>query len=200
MNRRAIFVLALLIALACFALAKGSAPIVITFDPVIGDGINDDGKGSYTYANHVSAYLGNDGASIVLVTYSSGRTLHFTFDPADPVWQASGLPQDFNAEVDIYANNWYGSFLSMGITSGAQVDTSLMFHWNRSTYELHYRTLAVERTGQNEWLVTSQQSDLTYGYGFTPDNTPTLSVARRRANTTFGQTQPMPIHFTFSIQ
>ena len=204
MSRRAILVLVLLIAVAIGAIAKGSTtPLIADFLTVTRYGVNGDGQ---PYANSNAASIQADITSsqgLVVMTYNSGRGLYFNFDSAAPAWQAAnataGLPPYFGAEIDLNGNNYYGTFAGMSVGSTAQLRTNLMFHWGGSTWSLEYPALAVMRQTASTWLVTSDPADVGYNPGFTISDVASLTVARRRSNTNFGNVN-MPIHFTITLQ
>lgn len=202
MSRRAILVLCLIVAIAVAAIAKGSStPLVAEFLATSPYGVNGDG---YAYANNVrgnvDVYLSSS-QTLVVMTYSSGRTLSFHFDPASPAWQAAnsaaGLPQFFAAEIDLNGINYYGTFTGMALNSVAQVKTDLRFHYAGSTWNLAYPSLAVQRTSATTWEISSEQTDIPYPA--IASSSASLQVQRRRSNTNYG-TVDMPVHFTITLQ
>ena len=111
MTRRTLAVAALFVVSAIFSVSaaptKGTA--TNTFYQanlsLTGFGVSDDGDPAYLNgAGGVQSYLGAGGNNVNLVTYGTGRKLHFVFDPASPAWRASGLPQNFMAEVTSYGD------------------------------------------------------------------------------------------------
>ena len=204
MSRRALLVMGLLIAIAVGAIAKGSStPLIATFLDNAGTGVEGDGQPyANNLANSVQAYITNS-QGLVVMTYNSGRGLYFTFDTTSATWQsanaATGLPPYFGAEVDLNGNNFYGTFVGMSVGSTAQLRTNLMFHLNGSTWSLLYPALAVKRTALNTWMITSSETEVGYNPGFAISDNASLSVARKRSNTTYGNVN-MPIHFTVSLQ
>ena len=165
-----------------------------------GFGVSDDGNPVYEDSvGRVQCYFGAGGGNVDLVTYSSARTLHLQFDPAAPAWQGSGLPQTSNVVVDLYGVNFYGLFLSMGVGTTAQVQTSLQFKSGGNTFELMYQSLAAKRLTQNTWLITSDPLDIGGYPGFTASDQAALGVFRRRSRQTFGAVN-MPIRFEVTLR
>ena len=199
-SRRFVLCAVLLAAVTVFAASK--VPLDANFLPNLsttGAGISDDG--SSLYANGVAGvqcYFGVNGKNVDLVTYGSGRKLHFIFNPASTAWQSSGLPADFYAEVDFYGVNYFGPYESMGDGTTAQVQASLQFHVGKQTYELTYPALAAYRTG-NTWLITSNPYDIPGYPGFTASDQATLSLKRQRQTVSFGSVN-MPIRFQATPQ
>jgi hypothetical protein len=177
----------------------------------VGSGISGDnsvatdwnGASAALYANGVTgvqSYLGAGGKDVDLVTYGSGRTLHFSFATGDiAAWgpNGAGLPQSFDAEVDFYGVNFYGAYDSMGVGTTAQVHGVLQFHFNGQTYQLDYAALAGERTASNVWLITSDGAPIYAPFTTTP--AATLSVERRHGPVAFGSVGA-PIHFQVKLQ
>jgi hypothetical protein len=202
-TRRPVVLFLALIAFASLALARGGTqPLTADFWAVSGTGVNGDGQGPYANSKSakVSCYFSSNGSGLVLTTYNSGRVLKFAFDTSSPAWQASGLPADFGAEVNLNGINFYGKFVSMDVGSTAQLQTDLRFHYAGSTWDLHYPGLAVQRRSESQWLITSNAIDLDpyWNPSFLSDAA-TLSVQRKRTNTTYGVVN-MPIHFTVTLQ
>ncbi len=163
-------------------------------------GVFDDGYDLYDNGvSGVQCYFGVSGKNLVLVTYNTPRTLHFTFDTSQNAWKTSGIPADFTAVVDFYGVNYYGPYVSQSIGSTAEVSASLEFYVGRTTYELNYPALASYRTGQNTWLITSNPNDIPGYPGFTASNQATLVLVRRSGNITYG-TVNMPIKFEVTPQ
>lgn len=160
-----------------------------------------DGTGVYDHnVGGVRCYFGVNERNIVLVTYNTGRKLHFKFDPASSVPESAGLPDDFLAEVDLFGINYFGPYTSMGIGTTAQVQMDLEFHMpnNPLTYELDYSSLAVVRLDAATWRITSQVADVP-SLIVTPSPEAKLNVVRRRSAETFG-TVNMPIRFEVKLK
>ena len=192
------------VALAPLAHAVKATPLTCKWEPnYSGWGLFDDGN--YVYDNgvgRVRCYFGVNNKDVDLVTYNSGRTLHFIFSPADAeTAAAAGLPSDFNAEVDLFGINYYGPFTSMGVGTTAQVQMDLEFHRPDSplTYELDYSSLAATRLTQDTWLITSEVESANMYAPFAPSSLAKLNVVRRRSTQTFG-TVDMPIRFTVHLK
>lgn len=199
MPRRAILVLGLLIAVAVAAIAKGSStPLVANFGPISGYGVIGDGQ-PYTNSpsGPIQVYL-NSSQTLVVMTYNSGRGLHFSFDPNAAAWQLSGLPPAVVAEIDLNGINYYGTFVGMTVGTTAQLKTDLMFHYGGSTWDLAYPSLAVTRESATTWLITSEATDVPYS-PFAFGANAALMVQRKRSNTNFGNVT-MPVHFTVTLQ
>jgi hypothetical protein len=188
---------------AGIVLAVSAIPLRTTFLPNNGTGTGVSGDGLGVYDNgvqRVSTYFGTNGGNVVLVTYTSGRKLTFDFSPSSPAWQASGLPQHSQAEVDIFGVNYYGPFLSMGVGTTAQVQTSVQFKGGGGlTYELSYLALAAKRQSQTEWLITSDPIDIGGFPGFTASSQASLGVFRKKSRQTFGAVN-MPIRFKVELK
>jgi hypothetical protein len=189
----------LLAVTAAFA-AKG-IPLAATFLPQSGYGVTSDASPIYSNGvNRVQVYLTSGGGTLDLITYSTGRKLTFAFDPSSSTWQASGLPQLSQSEVDLYGINFYGPFSSMGVGTTALLKTSLQFRSGGSTYELAYPSLAVTRTATDTWLITSDSADFGGGNpGFDVSDSADLGVFRKRGRADFG-TVNMPIHFQVQLK
>ena len=130
---------------------------------------------------------------------ATGRKLTFAFDPSSSAFQASGLPQNSQAEVDLYGINFYGPFSSMGVGTTALLKTSLQFKSGGSTYELAYPALAVKRTAADTWLITSSEAEVGGNPGFDISDAADLGVFRKRSRADFG-TVSMPIHFYVTLK
>lgn len=196
MSRRAILVLGLVVAIAAAAVAKGSStPLVANFLANSPTGVNGDGQ-SYVNSRSTPVYLSSS-QTLVVMTYNSGRTLSFNFDPTSAAWQSSGLPQFFAAEIDLNGINYYGTFTGMAVNSVTQLKTDLMFHYGGSTWDLAYPSLAVQRTSATTWLISSEQTDIPYPAIAT--SSASLQVQRKRSNTNYG-TLNMPVRFTVTLQ
>jgi hypothetical protein len=182
------------------AFAGKGIPLAATFLPQSGYGVSSDANPiNSNGVNRVQVYLTSGGGTVDLITYSTGRKLTFAFDPSSSAWQASGLPQLSQAEVDLYGINFYGPFSSMGIGTTALLKTSLQFKSGGSTYELAYPSLAVKRKSADTWLITSDRSDIGYDPGFDASDSADLGVFRKRSRADFG-TVNMPIHFEVQLK
>jgi hypothetical protein len=197
--------LAGLFGLATYAYAARATPLVATFLDNLtftGAGVSDDGNPVYTDGSGgVRCYFGVNGRDVDLVTYNSGRTLNFTFDPNSPGFKASGLPASFNAESDLFGINYFGPYRTMGVGTTAQVQMDLEFHVGSppQTFELDYSSLAVKRLTSTTWLVTSNQSDIGGNPGFTASDLARLNGIRRKTVTAFGAVN-MPIRFEVTLK
>lgn len=184
--------------------AKGT-PLVATFASLLSTpSVSGDASAVYANgSNGVQVYFGVSGKDVDLVTYNTGRTLHFVFDTSSPAFQASGLPISGvgNWEVDFYGVNFFGAYTSVGIGNTAQVHGVLQWHVpnSPSTYQLDYQSLAAMRISQNTWLVTSNPADIPGFPGFTASDQALLSSFRKRINNDYGAVN-MPIHFTVVLQ
>ena len=182
--------------------AKGIS-LTATFLPNLsstGYGVSSDANPIYSNGvNRVQAYFASGGGTVDLITYSTGRNLTFAFNPSSSAWQASGLPQTSQSEVDLYGINFYGPFASMGVGTTALLKTSLQFKSGGSTYELAYPSLAVMRLNMNTWLITSDPADIGGDPGFDASDAADLGVFRRRSRTDFG-TVNMPVRFQVHLK
>lgn len=195
------FALCLLLLAAATVFAASKVALDANFLPNLsatGAGVSDDGSSLYANGAGVQSYFGVNGKNAVLVTYGSGRTLHFIFNPASTAWQSSGLPADFKAEVDFYGVNYFGPYQSMGDGTTAQVQATLQFHVGKQTYGLVYPALAAYRTG-NTWLITSNPYDIPGYPGFTASDQATLTLKRQKQTVSFGSVN-MPIRFQVTPQ
>ncbi len=183
--------------------AKGGAtPLVAIWTTAssTGFGVFDDGNNRYENGiGKVQCYFGVSGKDVDVVTYNSGRKLHFKFDPNNSALQSSGLSADFLAESDLFGINYFGRYRDMGIGTTAQVQADLEFYVGRITYELDYPSLAVMRISENTWRITSDPLDIPGNPGFTPSDEADLNVIRRRSQESFGQVN-MPIRFEVTIK
>jgi hypothetical protein len=180
----------------------GITPLIATWTSVSSTGFGVFSDGNDTYENGVGGlqvYFGVSGKDVDVVTYNSTRKLRFKFDPTNSAVQASGLPADFLAESDLFGINYYGRYREMGIDTTAQVQADLEFYVGKYTYELDYPALAVKRTGENTWLVTSDPADIGGNPGFTASDEADLNIIRRNRQTTYG-TVHMPIRFEVTIK
>ncbi len=158
-------------------------------------GVSSDGGGVYTDGvDGVRCYISVSKNDADLVTYNTGRTLHFDFPGGDPAVTAAGIPSSFDAVADMFGINYYGNYDSMGIGTTAQVQLNLQFYVGSVTYELDYAALAVIRLDANTWVITSESTDSPYApFAFGPNAK--LNVIRRRAQKTFGVVS-MPFRIT----
>ena len=198
--------------------AGGLTPLTTTWLDPIGAGVSHDSTGdTYNHggvyfggARAVQSYFSPNGRNVVLVTYSTGRTLHFVFDGNERnVWgDGAGLTQNVDAEIDLFGINQFGQYEKMDINATARVQMDLEFHFpptgNPETYELAYSNLAAKRETAYVWLITSDPFDICEGgspncAGFTPSDEAKLNTVRRRKSTEFG-TVHMPIRFRVEIQ
>ena len=215
LRRIALAMFVLLCSAAMLFAAKAKIiPTVSDFAPLnanLGTGISGDnivsndwnGASAALYSNGVNgvqSYLGAGGKDVDVVTYSTGRTLHFSFANGDiAAWGPKGanLPQSFDAEADFYGVNFYGPYESMTVGTTAQIHGVLQFHYNGLTYQLDYAALAGERTASNVWLITSDGAPIYAPFVTTP--AATLSVERAHGQTTFGSVTA-PIQFQVKLQ
>jgi hypothetical protein len=180
---------------------------------VYGDNPNTtNGDANYNHSsarNGVKCYLGVNGKDFDLVTYNTGRTLHFVFPAGSGIPTTSGTADNFFAEVDLFGINYFGPFRTMGIGTTALLQVDLEFHYptgpNPLSYELEYRALAVMRTAADQWLITSNPieicgSSTCSGLGFTPSSAAKLNVIRRKSVETIRQEVLMPIRFRAKYQ
>jgi len=206
-RRRTVVAFVGLLAIALLAggsvAAKGGlVPLKATWTTAsaTGFGVFDDGNNIYEHGvGGVQAYFGVAGKDVDVVTYDSGRKLHFKFDPNNSALQGSGLPADFLAESDLFGINYFGRYRDMGIGTTAQVQSDLEFYVGLKTYELDYPSLAVRRISEDTWLVTSDPLDIPGDPGFQASDEADLNVIRRNRQTTFG-TVHMPIRFEVKIK
>lgn len=201
--RRLTLGLAVVLCAVTVLFAATGTPLVATFLPNLstsGYGVSDDGNPTYANGvNRVKVYFGGNGGNVDLFSYNTGRKLTFTFDPASGSWQSSGLAQTLQAEVDLYGVNFYGPFSSMGVGTTAQVQTSLQFKANNSTYELAYPALAAKRLTSTTWLVTSDPADIGGDPGFAASDAADLGAFRKRSRVDFGEVS-MPIRFQVTLK
>jgi hypothetical protein len=198
--RRKLTIAAVLLLTATLVFAASGIPLRTMWMNPPAFGVGSDASVFYeSGVQRVKNYFGSGGGNVVLITYSTGRKLTFQFDPSSASWQASGLAPTVAAEVDLYGINFYGPFHTMGVGTTAQLQTTLQFKANGSTYELWYPALAVMRTGQSTWLITSDPFDIPGDPGFTASANANLSVFRKRSRTTFGAVN-MPIRFEVNLK
>jgi len=204
-NGRIVLVAVLVLGLATLVWAAKSTPLQATFLPNLsstGFGVSDDGNPTYTNnVGGVKVYFGVNNGNANIVTYSSGRTLTFRFDPASGAASAAALNGSpaVSAEVDFYGINYYGQFQSMGVGTTAQMKGSLQFKANNTTYELLYQSLAVKRTSATTWLITTDPVDPGGNPGFTANDQAELSSFRRRTRVVYGAVN-MPMRFQVTLQ
>ena len=212
MQRRATLVAVLvLISVAAFAAKKQSQATSSYFplhNPVAGSGVSGDdviivgSQVQYTnLVGGVQSYLGAGGKDIDLVTYATGRNLHFEF-PGGAVLAASSLAASANHESDFYGVNYFGTYDSMGIGTTAQIHGVLQFHVGALTYQLDYPALAAYRISATTWQISSNFLDFGIGAfdpGFSASNHATLSLVRQRGNLDYGVVA-MPINFKAVLQ
>jgi hypothetical protein len=152
--------------------------------------------------NRLQAYIGVGGKDANLVTYSTGRTLHYTFDATSPAWSASGIPATFDAESDFFGVNWSMKYQEMGLGTVGIVQGDLEFKVGAVTYELEYFNIAVKRLSETEWLLTTDCLRLDpngcWNYGFTPSSVANLKVIRRKSQDNYGSVA-MPITFRVKL-
>jgi hypothetical protein len=166
---------------------------------ITGAGLSSDGS---TYSNGVDGvqcYISVSKNDADLVTYNTGRTLHFVFDTSSAAWQNSGLGDSFEAEIDFFAINYFGNYDSMGVGTTAQVQMDLEFKVGSLTYELDYQSLAVKRLSTTRWLITSNPAEIGGDPGFTASDQAALNVIRRHAQTKYGAVN-MPFRVQMDIQ
>lgn len=201
MSRRAACLLIFVLVFGSFALAGGTATNTY-WRPTLAlnsAGVTDDGNNAYLNgASGVQSYLGAGGNNVNLVTYATGRRLRFTFESSSTAWRNSGLPQSFLAEVTAYGVNYYGTYVSMGVGTTAQVALTIQFKYGGQTYELSWASLAAFHDTATSWAVTWTTQDYPGYPGFYPSNQATLSKVRNRSRTKFGVVN-MPIRFSVQL-
>ena len=202
--KRFCLALALILSVVTLAWAARStglrADFLSNFSPA-GFGVTDDGNSAYINGNQsVRCYFGVNNQNANLITYNTGRKLVFTFDPQAPAAISSGLPISgpVAAEVDFYGINYYGQFQSMGLNTTAQMNGSMQFKANNTTYELAYQSLAVKRTGTSTWLITTDPTDIGGFPGFNASDQAELSSFRKRTRQIYGAVN-MPTRFEITI-
>jgi len=177
-----------------------ATPLNATFQDLKADeltGVTGDGNPYMHNDGAVQCYFGVAGKDVDLVTYNTGRKLHFKFADSDVA--GTPLPAEFDAEVDFFGINYWGQYMAMTVGRTAQVQMDLEFYMGNITYELDYSSLAVKRTGENTWLVTSDINNIGGFPGFYPSDEADLNVIRRRKQQTYA-TVNMPIRFTVTLQ
>jgi hypothetical protein len=164
------------------------------------NGVFDDGNPLYEDGlSQVQCYIGVSGKDFDMVTYNTPRTLHYVFDTSSAAWKLSGIPSDFPAVSDFYGVNYYGRYVEMGVGTTAQVHGVLQFYVGKITYELDYQSLAVMRTSQTTWLITSNPGDIPGYPGFYASDQAALNVIRRKSQDSYG-TVNMPIRFEVNVK
>jgi hypothetical protein len=146
----------------------------------------------------VQSYLGAGGNNVNLVTYSTGRRLHFTFDSTSPAWKNSGLPQNFMAEITSFGVNYFGAYTTLGIGTTAQVALTIQFKYNGVTYELAWASVAGYHDTSTSWLITWDALDIPGYPGFSPSDQATLSRLRNNSRTKYGVVN-MPVRFSVQL-
>ena len=188
---------------------KVTTSLVSATNGVFPDATSD----TYSHGDgRLRCYFGVAGKDFDLVTYNSGRTLHFIF-AGDPdtlsALSLAGLPQDFFAESDAVGINFFGPYLKMDVNSTAQVQMDLEFHYppigSPRTYELDYGCLAVTRTGLDTWLITSEPNVSLGNYYAVPclndsGSTAELNMIRRKGSPLPYGTVKMPIQIEVARQ
>jgi hypothetical protein len=201
MRRRALCVFLALLTLTLAASAKGVATNTI-WQPTLAltpFGVTDDGNNAYLNGvNGVQSYLGAGGNNVNLVTYSTGRRLHFTFDSTSPAWKNSGLPQNFMAEITSYGVNYFGPYATMGVGTTAQVALTIQFKYNNQTYELAWASVAGYHDTATSWLITWDALDIPGYPGFSPSDQATLSKVRNNSRVKYGVVN-MPVRFSVQL-
>jgi len=205
-RRRIVYILVpvVLATLVTLAYAVKSTPLIATFLPNLsttGAGVSHDGNDTYIHnVDGVQCYFGVNGRNSELITYKTPRRLHSEFDPSSVAWQNSGLPQSFDAEVDMFGVNFFGPYRTMGVGTTAQVQSDLEFYVGNITYELDYQSLAAKRLSEDTWLITSNHAeDIFWNPGFRASDQAALNVIRRRSQTSFGAVN-MPIRFEVKLK
>jgi hypothetical protein len=203
MRRRLLVLTLVLLSLTLVALAGSKGTATNTFlQPnltLTGAGVSDDGNNAYLNGvGGVQSYLGAGGNNVNLVTYSTGRKLHFVFDASSPAWHNSGLPQDFTAEITSFGVNYFGTYVSMATGTTAQVALTIQFKYNNVTYELAWASVAGYHDTATSWLVTWTATDLPGYPGFAPSDQASLSRLRKNTRTTYGAVN-MPVRFSVQL-
>jgi len=186
-------------------LAYGQDPLVTTMlDNFSVFGVSSDGNQTYEEGlGGVHSYFGIFGSDVNLVTYNSSRKLHFTFDPAAPAFQASGIApvvgSDFMAASDLSGLNYWGRYRDMRSATTAQAKMDLEFYIGQVTYNLHYDSLAVYHKDAVTWLITTNPADIPGNPGFEASPVAGLNALRDRNVTSFG-TVNMPMRFEVSLK
>lgn len=181
-----LFVLAFILPLTG---AKGTpliAEIQTTPAAVTGAGAFHDGNAFYEHGvNRLQCYFGTQGRSVVITTYGTGRAFRLQSD-ASASWGISGLPAGVNSEVNLYGNNYYGSFFAMGVGTTAQLATTIQFRHAGQRYEVEYQALATKRLSENTWLITSDPQDIGGFPGFAASDQAVLRIIQRKSVQPFG--------------
>ena len=204
MRRRLTAVVLVVVSLTLVALAarsKGTSTntFLLPSLSLTGAGVGDDGNNAYLNGvSGVQSYLGAGGNNVNLVTYGTGRKLHFVFDSSSPAWQNSGLPQDFTAEITSYGVNYFGPYVTMGTGTTAQVALTIQFKYNNVTYELAWASVAAYHDTATSWLITWNAADLPGYPGFAASDQATLSRIRNNTRTKYGAVN-MPVRFSVQL-
>lgn len=165
-----------------------------------GSGLSGDGSDYVDAEGAVQSYIGVGGKDVDLVTYNSSRIINFAFADGDSdVWNRAALEQELQAEIDIFAINYWGRYMEMGVGTTAQVQSDFEFYVGRKTYELDYSTLAVFRETLDTWLITTDPNDIPGNPGFTASPLAELNVIRRSKQETFGVVS-MPVRFRVRLK
>ncbi|HTK95917.1 MAG TPA: hypothetical protein VL382_09790 [Terriglobales bacterium] len=194
-------VLVLSLTFAAVATSKGTATNTFLMPnlSLTGAGVSDDGNNAYLNGvSGVQSYLGAGGNNVNLVTYSTGRKLHFVFDSSSPAWRNSGLPQNFTAEITSFGVNYFGGYVTMGVGTTAQVALTIQFKVNNVTYELAWASVAGYHDTATSWLITWSALDLPGYPGFSPSNQATLSRLRNNTRAKYGVVN-MPVRFSVQL-
>ncbi len=164
-------------------------------------GVESDGKPTYEEGQGgVHSYFGAFGTDLDLVTYKSGRRLHFTFDPKSKAFRASGIGRragsEFLAESDFSGLSLGGRYRDMGGRTTAQVHLALRFYVGGATYNLDYPSLVVHHKTADTWLITTDPVDTP---GFPASPVAELTMIGERSITSFG-TVNMPMRFEVTLK
>ena len=203
MSRRVVCVFLAILSFAALAAAAPKGASTSTFwQPTLAltsAGVTDDGNNAYLNGvNGVQSYMGAGGNNVNLVTYGTGRRLHFVFDAASPAWQNSGLPQNFMAEITSFGVNYFGAYSTMGVGTTAQVALTIQFKYNGVTYELAWASVAGYRQTATTWLITWNALDIPGYPGFAPSDQATLSRLRNNSRTKYGVVG-MPVRYSVQL-
>ncbi|MGH9669516.1 MAG: hypothetical protein ACRD3A_05315 [Terriglobales bacterium] len=186
-------------------LAPGQEPLVTTMlDNLSVFGVESDGNPTYEEGQGgVHSYFGAFGSDVDLVTYKSGRKLHFTFDPKSKAFRASGIGRvvgsDFMAESDMSGLNQWGKYRDMGSRTTARVHLALELYVGGVTYTLDYPSLAVYHKTADTWLITTNQADIPGNPGVQASPEADLNMISARSVTSFG-TVNMPMRFEVTLK
>lgn len=201
MTRRSAISLCILLSVMAVlpAVAQKGAATNTFWQPTLGltsAGVTDDGNNAYLNGvGGVQSYMGAGGNNVNLVTYGTGRRLHFVFSSASTPWRNSGLPQDFTAEITSFGVNYFGGYSTMGVGTTAQVALTIQFKYGNVTYELTWASVAGYHDTATSWLITWRSLDLPGYPGFSPSDQATLSRLRHNSRTTYGVVN-MPVRYS----